>query len=95
MYRHLDWQVSSAIQILTALQPVLSVVEQLTLSHMEHYQSIAHRGAVFSDPLAICLCGKLSRPLQADEGESPLELLDLKELGYCGALDAFTPFIDE
>ena len=37
--RHLDWQVSSAIQILTALQPVLSAVEQLTLSHVEYSQS--------------------------------------------------------
>jgi hypothetical protein len=41
---------------------------------------------------------KPSRSLQADDEESPLELLDLKELGYCGGddpLDVFTPFIDE
>ena len=38
MCRHLDWQVSFTIQILTALRPVPSV-EQPTLSHVEHYRS--------------------------------------------------------
>jgi hypothetical protein len=41
---------------------------------------------------------KLAHSLQADDGESPLELLpNLKELGYYGddARGAFTPFIDE
>jgi hypothetical protein len=33
--RHLDWQVSSAVQILRALEPALSVVEKLLLRHME------------------------------------------------------------
>ncbi|KAI0251242.1 hypothetical protein BJV78DRAFT_1282736 [Lactifluus subvellereus] len=32
--RHLDWQVSSATQILNTLQPALSVAEKLTLSHL-------------------------------------------------------------
>ncbi|KAI0245110.1 hypothetical protein BJV78DRAFT_669012 [Lactifluus subvellereus] len=38
--RHLDWQVTSAIQIFNAFLPVLSVVEQLTLSHKAHNLSL-------------------------------------------------------
>jgi hypothetical protein len=113
MCRHLDWQVSSAIQILTALQPVLSAVEHLTLSHVEHSQSpewhneidpTQWRGILRSfDNLKTLhvqnsLAGRLSRSLQVDDGESPVELLpNLKELGYSGddARDAFIPFIDE
>jgi hypothetical protein len=34
--RHLDWQVASAVQILGTFSPILSVVENLTLSHMAH-----------------------------------------------------------
>ena len=111
--RHLDWQVSSAIQILTALQPVLSAVEQLTLSHVEHSQSPEWHNEI--DPtqwrgilrpfgnlttlrVQNSLAGRLSRSLQADDGEPPVELLpNLKELGYSGddARDALIPFIDE
>jgi hypothetical protein len=35
MCRHLDWQVSSAVQILTAFEPILSIVGDLMLYHME------------------------------------------------------------
>ena len=111
--RHLDWQVSSAIQILTALQPVLSAVEQLTLSHVEHSQSpewhndidptqwrdiLRSFGNLKTLHVENPLAGRLSRSLQVDDGESPVELLpNLKELGYSGddARDAFTPFIGE
>jgi hypothetical protein len=34
--RHLDWQVAFAVQILGALSPVLTVVEELVVSHVEH-----------------------------------------------------------
>jgi hypothetical protein len=37
--RHLDWQVSSTVQIVNGLQPVLSAVERLTLSHKVHNRS--------------------------------------------------------
>ena len=111
--RHLDWQVSSVVQILTALQPVLSAVEQLTLSHVEHSQSpewhneidpTQWRGILrpFSNLTTLhvqnSLASRLSRSLQVDDGEPPVELLpNLKELGYSGddARDAFIPFIDE
>ena len=112
MCRHLDWQVSSAIQILTALHPVLSSVEQLTLSYVEHSQSIEWHnnidrtqwrgvlrpfGNLKTLHIQNTLAGRLSRSLQIDDGESPVELLpNLTELGYYGddARDAFTPFID-
>jgi hypothetical protein len=37
MCRHLDWQVSSAVQIFGTLSPVLSTVEYLTLNYMQDY----------------------------------------------------------
>ena len=95
-----------------ALHPVLSSVEQFTLSYVEHSQSIEWhnnidrtqwRGVLRSfgnlKTLHIqnTLAGRLSRSLQIDDGESPVELLpNLTELGYYGddARDAFTPFID-
>jgi hypothetical protein len=33
--RHLNWQVSSAVQILSTLEPALSIIEKLMLHHME------------------------------------------------------------
>ncbi|KAI0255453.1 hypothetical protein BJV78DRAFT_674038 [Lactifluus subvellereus] len=114
MCRHLDWQVSSTAQILDTLQPVLSVVEKLTLNHVRHNRSSEWHNDVdraqwrqllrpFSNLKTLHvqdeLVGKLARSLQADDGESPLDLLhNLEELGYSGgddARDAFTPFIDE
>ncbi|KAI0249048.1 hypothetical protein BJV78DRAFT_1156085 [Lactifluus subvellereus] len=88
--RHLDWQVSSAGQILSALQPVLSSVEQLTLSHGEHNQSLDWHNEVdhtqwrellrpFSNVKTLHvqneLMEKLSRSLRSEgEQEQPLEL---------------------
>jgi hypothetical protein len=37
--RHFDWQVASAIQILTTLSPVISLVKKLSISHEEHSRS--------------------------------------------------------
>jgi hypothetical protein len=39
MCRHLDWQVASVVQILDSFSPILSAVEKLTLSHVEHNRS--------------------------------------------------------
>jgi hypothetical protein len=112
--RHLDRQVSSAVQIVSGLQPVLSSVEQLTLSHEVHNQSSERHDEVdrtqwrelirpFSNVQTLHvqgeLVGKISRSIQSDDGEPPLELLpNLKELGYSegsNARDAFTPFMNE
>ncbi|KAI0247549.1 hypothetical protein BJV78DRAFT_909858 [Lactifluus subvellereus] len=108
MCRHLDWQVSSATQILDALQSVLSVVEQVTLSHTVHDQSSEWHNEVdrtlwrqllrpFSDLKTLHvqneLVGKLARSLRSDDGEPPLELLpDLNEVGYSGGDDARDAF---
>jgi hypothetical protein len=37
--RHFDWQVASAIQILTTLLPVISLAKKLSISHEEHPRS--------------------------------------------------------
>jgi hypothetical protein len=114
MCSHLDWQVSSASQILTALHPVLSAAEKLTVSHIEHSRSSEWHNEVdrtqwrqllrpFSNLKTLHvqneLVGKLARSLQADDGESPLEILpNLKEVRYSGeddTRDAFTQFINE
>jgi hypothetical protein len=97
---HLDWQVSSAVQILSSLQPVLSVVEQLTLRHEQHNRSAEWHNVVdrtqwhdllrpFSNVKTLHvqneLVGKISCSLRTDDGQPPLELLpNLKELGYSG-----------
>jgi hypothetical protein len=88
-------------------------VEQLTLSHVEYSQSpewhneidptqwrgiLRPFGNLTTLRVQNSLAGRLSRSLQADDGEPPVELLpNLKELGYSGddARDAFIPFIDE
>ena len=110
---HLDWQVSSVSQISNALSPVLSAVEHLTLEHREHNQSSEEHNEVDRTEwrkllgsfrnlktlrIAIGLVEQLSRCLQLDDGELPLELLpELQELTYSGKGDtsnAFTPLID-
>jgi hypothetical protein len=99
MCSHLDWQVSFTIQILSALRPVPSV-EQLTLSHVEHFQSPEWHIEVgraqwrqLLRPFANLktlhvqndLVNKLARSLTTDDGEPPIELLpNLKEVGYSG-----------
>ena len=110
---HLDWQVSSVAQILNALGQVFSAVERLTLVHEVHSQSSKEHNDVdriewhkllkpFSNVKTLCiddgLVEELSRCLQLEDGEDPLELLpELQELEYSGSGDtddAFTPFID-
>jgi hypothetical protein len=108
MCRHLDWQVSSAAQILDTIQPVLSVVETLTLIHEAHDQSSAWHNEVdrtrwrqllrpFTNLKTLRvdreLIGKLAPSLQTEDGEAPLELLpNLKEVGYSGGDHARDPF---
>ena len=109
----LDWQVSSAVQISSALSQVSSAVEHLTLRHGVHSQSSEEHNDVdriewrkllgsFSNMNALRvkdgLVEQVSRCLQLEDGELPLNLLpELQELTYDGsgdAGDAFTPFID-
>ena len=98
--RHLDWKVSTAAQILDTLQPILTVVEKLTLSHEEHNASSEWLNEVdrtqwrqflrpFSNLKTLYvqnqLVGILAHSLQTEDGDPPLELLpNLKEVGYSG-----------
>jgi hypothetical protein len=107
--RVLDWQVSFAAQILKTLQPVLSVVEKLTLVCYEHHQSSEWHNKVnrtqwrqllrpFTNLKMLRvqneLIGKVAPSLQAEDGERPLELLpDLKEVEYTGGDDVRVAFI--
>jgi hypothetical protein len=110
---HLDWQVSSVAQISNVLSQVFSAVEHLTLKHEVHTQSSEGHYEVdriewrkllrsFTNLKTLDvdhgLEGYLSRCLQLEDGELPLDLLpELQELAYSGsrdAGDAFTSFID-
>jgi hypothetical protein len=110
---HLDWQVSSVAQILDVLRQIFSAVEHLTLVHEVHSQSSVEHNDVdrtewhkllkpFSSVKTLDigdgLVKDLSRCLQLEDGEDPLELLpELQELIYSGngdADDAFISFID-
>ena len=110
---HLDWQVSSAAQIFNSLSPLFSAVENLTLEHEVHSQSseehneadrtewcqlLGSFGNVKTLRIGEGLVEELSRCLELDDGELPLELLpELQELTYFGSDntdDAFTSFID-
>jgi hypothetical protein len=110
---HLDWQVSSVAQILNVLGPRFSAVEHLTLVHEVHGQSSKEHNDVdrtewhkllkpFSNVKTLFiddgLVEELSRCLQLEDGEGPLELLpELQELTYSGngdIDDAFISFID-
>ena len=92
---------------------IFSVVEYLTLAHRVHSQSSEEHNEVdrtewrkllrsFSNVKTLRiddgLVRELSRCLQLEDGEHPLELLpELQELRYPGssdADDAFTSFID-
>jgi hypothetical protein len=104
MCRHLDWQVSAAVQVLGALSPVFSVVEQVTLAHEEHDQSSEWHNDVeqrlwrellrpFTNTETVHvqddLVDKIFHSLLSDDGEPPLELLpNLEEVGYSGGLNA-------
>ena len=110
---HLDWQVYSAAQISNSLCPTFSAVEHLTLKHMVHNQSSEEHNEAdpaewrkllrsFRNVKTLCiaegLVEELSRSLELDDGELPLELLpELQELTYSGSGDTgdmFTSFID-
>ena len=110
---HLDWQVSSATQIFNPLSPLFSAVEHLTLEHEVHSQSSEEHNMAdrvewrqllgsFRNAktlrIAEGLVEELSRCLELDGGELPLDLLpELQELTYFGSGitgDAFTSFID-
>jgi len=111
--QHFDWQVSSMAQICNALGQVFSAVEHLTLEHRVHSQSSEEHHDVdriewrnllrsFSSVKTLRfedgLVEELSRCLQLEDGELPLELLpELQELTCLGsgdAGDAFTSFVD-
>jgi hypothetical protein len=110
---HLDWQVSSIAQIFNSLGQMFSSVEHLTLGHKEHSRSSEEHNEVdrtewrkflqsFSNVKTLQidkgLVGELSRCLELEDGELPLELLpELQELTYSGSGDtgdAFTSFVD-
>jgi hypothetical protein len=107
------WQVSSIAQISNTLTQMFSTVEHLTLRHEEHSWSSEEHNEVdrtewrkffrsFSNVKALHiekgLVRKLSRCLELEDGELPLELLpELQELTYFGnsaTRDAFTSFIN-
>ncbi|KAI0249083.1 hypothetical protein BJV78DRAFT_1230234 [Lactifluus subvellereus] len=89
--RHLDWQVTSAIQIFNAFLPILSVVEHLTHSHKAHGLSSEQHNELdriqwhellrsFNNHVKTLrvqneLVEKLARSLRSGDGEAPLELL--------------------
>jgi hypothetical protein len=110
---HLDWQVSSAAHIFNSLSPLFSAVEHLTLEHEVHSQSSEEHNEAdrtewrqllgsFRNAKTLRidegLVEELSRCLELDDGELPLELLpELQELTYSGSgntRDAFTSFIN-
>ena len=106
--RHLDWQVSSAVQIFNALSQIFSAVEHLTLSYGAHSQPSEERNGVdrtewrkllrsFSNVKTLRiedgLVGELSRCLHLEDGEHSLELLpELQELAYSGSGNASSAF---
>jgi len=105
--RHLDWQVTSTTQIFSVLRSAFSAVETLTLlySMSSEWRNEAER-AQWRDLLRAFnnvktlrvdsgLISQLSRSLQFEDGESPVEVLpELNGLSYCKFDDAFTAFID-
>ena len=110
---HLDWQVSSVAQIFNALSQMFSAVEHLTFAHSVHSESSEEHNDVartewrkllrsFSNVKTLRIhrrfVQEISRCLQLENGEHPMELLpELQELAYSGngnAGDAFAPFID-
>ena len=107
---HLDWQVSSVAQIFNSLGHLFSVVEHLTFKHKVHSQSSEEHNEVdrtewrkllrpFRNAKTLLignrLVEQLSRSLDLEDGERPLELLpELQELRYSGTGGAFNSFID-
>ena len=110
---HLDWQVSSMAQISNSLGQIFSAVEHLALQHYVHSKSSEEHNDVdhtewrkllrpFSNLKTLeidrGLVKDLSRCLELEDGELPLELLpELQEITFDGSgdtNDAFTSFID-
>ena len=110
--RDLNHQVWSAVQLFSVLRGVLFTVEDLSLEYWRHDvpsegRDEAYRhdwrdllrsfGNVKTLQVDSELVNQLSRSLQLEDGESPMELLpELKELSYLSLsnTNAFTPFID-
>jgi hypothetical protein len=96
--RHLNWQVSSMVQILNSPIPVLFMVEHLTLQYKKDsmlseghnevnrtkwHQLLSPFTNVKNLEVAHELVGDISGLLESDNGEPPMELLpELKELRY-------------
>ena len=110
---HLDWQVSSVAQIFNLLGHLFSAVEHLTFEHKVHIWSSEEHNEVdrtewrkllrpFRNVKTLYigngLVEQLSRCLDLEDGELPLELLpELQELTYSGSGntgDTFTSFIN-
>ena len=107
---HLDWQVSSVAQIFNSLGHLFSAVEHLTFEHEVHSRSSEEHNEVdrtewrkllrpFRNVKTLWigngLVEQLSRSLDLEDGERPLELLpELQELIYSGTGGAFDSFID-
>ena len=110
---HLDWQIFSMLQISNSLSQMFSAVESLILHHGVHSLSSEEHDEVertewrkllrpFSNVKTLQiqsgLIKDLSRCLQLEDGELPLELLpELHKLECYGGADtgeAFTSFID-
>jgi len=110
--RHLDWQVASTARIFSVLGSAFTAVEHLTLEYRGYGASSEWRNEadrtqwhdllrsfnnVKTLRVANWLMGQLSRSLQLQDGELPLELLPgLMELSYSSLpdTDAFTAFIN-
>jgi hypothetical protein len=110
---HLDWQASSVAQISNSLTQIFSAVEHLYLQLDIHSESSGEHNDVdhtewrkllrpFSDVKTLRihrgLVKDLSRCLELEDGELPLELLpELQEITFYGSGDtgdALTSFID-
>ena len=109
---HLDWQVSSLAQISNSLGQVFCVLDHLVLEHQVHTRSSEEHNEIdraewrkLLGPfrkvktlrIAKGLVEAVSRCLQLEDGELPLDLLpELEELTFPqddNNGDAFTPFI--
>jgi hypothetical protein len=105
---HLDWQVSSAAQICTSLNPIFSAVEHLALEYEDHSQSSEEHNEVdrtewrrilrsFSNVKTLCikdgLDKEITRCLELDDGELALDVLpELHELTYSRNRDTDNEF---
>ena len=112
--RHLDWQVFYITQISNTLSPIFSVAERLMLQYKEHILSSESHNEIgraqwrellrsFGSTKILRvndkLVGEISRALQLEEGEAPMELFPQpKELSYSTAGSArgslFSTFVD-